>query len=95
MNDVIQYIRKQGIKHIHLSIDVDALDPQFFPATSVPEADGLTLDDFNLFVQGLSHLRGQIEAMDWVEYNPTLDNDNQACGKWCVSAIEQILQTIL
>ncbi len=94
MSEVLEQIHKQGIEHIHLSMDVDAIDPKLFPATSVPEPNGLTFGDFDIFVQSISGIGNQIEAIDWVEYNPTLDNNDYECGKWCVDSICRVLKTI-
>ncbi len=95
MQNIIHQMHEQGIAHIHLSIDVDAIDPKLFPATSVPEPNGLTFEDFNIFVQSLRQIQHQIAAIDWVEYNPTLDNEQHECGKWCVGAIDKLLKTVL
>jgi arginase len=95
IQNIIHQMHEQGIAHIHLSIDVDAIDPKLFPATSVPEPNGLTFEDFNIFVQSLRQIQHQIAAIDWVEYNPTLDKEQHECGKWCIGAIDQLLKTVL
>ncbi|KAI4230520.1 MAG: hypothetical protein LQ349_006225 [Xanthoria aureola] len=57
---------------IHLSFDVDALDPQFAPSTGTPVRGGLTLREGD-FIAECVHETGSLVAMDLVEVNPSLD----------------------
>ncbi len=56
-------------RHVHLTIDVDGLDPAIVPATGTPEPDGLT------WLQALDIIRttasaGSIAGIDCVELAP-------------------------
>lgn len=57
---------------IHLSFDVDALDPQWAPSTGTPVRGGLTLREGD-FICECVHETGNLIAMDLVEVNPSLD----------------------
>jgi len=57
---------------IHLSFDVDALDPQWAPSTGTPVRGGLTLREGD-FIAECVHETGSLIAMDLVEVNPALD----------------------
>ncbi|OJD21686.1 arginase [Blastomyces percursus] len=57
---------------IHLSFDVDALDPQWAPSTGTPVRGGLTLREGD-FIAECVHETGNLVAMDLVEVNPSLD----------------------
>ena len=57
---------------IHLSFDVDALDPQWAPSTGTPVRGGLTLREGD-FIAECVHETGQLVAMDLVEVNPSLE----------------------
>jgi len=70
MNMVLEYIGKDT--PIHLSFDVDALDPDFAPSTGTPVRGGLHLREGNYIAEEV-HATGQMIAMDLVEINPTLD----------------------
>lgn len=62
---------------IHLSFDVDALDPQWAPSTGTPVRGGLTLREGD-YIAECVHETGNLIAMDLVEVNPSLvasDND--------------------
>ncbi len=55
---------------IHLSFDVDALDPQWAPSTGTPVRGGLTLREGDYIVECV-HETGSLIAMDLV-YNNSL-----------------------
>ncbi|KAL2104685.1 hypothetical protein VUR80DRAFT_9857 [Thermomyces stellatus] len=56
---------------IHLSFDVDALDPIFAPSTGTPVRGGLTLREGDYICEAL-HETGNLVAVDLVEVNPKL-----------------------
>lgn len=56
---------------IHLSFDVDALDPMWAPSTGTPVRGGLTLREGDYICESV-HLTGQLVAFDLVEVNPSL-----------------------
>lgn len=57
---------------IHLSFDVDGLDPQWAPSTGTPVRGGLTLREGD-FIAECVHETGSLIAMDLVEVNPSLE----------------------
>ncbi|KAL9125876.1 MAG: hypothetical protein Q9217_004989 [Psora testacea] len=57
---------------IHLSFDVDALDPQWAPSTGTPVRGGLTLREGDFICESV-HETGSLVAMDLVEVNPRLE----------------------
>lgn len=61
-----------GMKRpIHLSFDVDALDPVFAPATGTPVRGGLTWREGCFIGEAIAET-GKLVAMDLVEVNPHL-----------------------
>ena len=50
---------------IHLSFDVDALDPQWAPSTGTPVRGGLTLREGD-YIAECVHATGSLVAMDLV-----------------------------
>ncbi|KAI0475719.1 arginase [Xylariaceae sp. FL0804] len=56
---------------IHLSFDVDALDPMWAPSTGTPVRGGLTLREGDYICEAV-HLTGSLVAVDLVEVNPSL-----------------------
>lgn len=57
---------------IHLSFDVDALDPQWAPSTGTPVRGGLTLREGD-YIAECVHETGSLVAMDLVEVNQSLE----------------------
>ncbi|CCU76003.1 hypothetical protein BGHDH14_bgh00158 [Blumeria hordei DH14] len=64
---------------IHLSFDVDAIDPMWAPSTGTPVRGGLTLREAD-FIAECIHETGSLVAMDLVEINPKLDPGNEDSG---------------
>lgn len=56
---------------IHLSFDVDALDPMWAPSTGTPVRGGLTLREGDYICESV-HATGNLIAIDLVEVNPSL-----------------------
>jgi len=56
---------------IHLSVDVDALDPMWAPSTGTPVRGGLTLREGDYIAECVAQT-GSLVAMDLVEVNPSL-----------------------
>ncbi|RKP25724.1 arginase [Syncephalis pseudoplumigaleata] len=56
---------------IHLSFDVDALDPTVAPSTGTPVRGGLTFREGHFICEEIA-ATGQLVAMDLVEVNPSL-----------------------
>ncbi|SCV05729.1 LANO_0H13894g1_1 [Lachancea nothofagi CBS 11611] len=67
----LQAINPDGTSPIHLSYDVDAIDPLFVPATGTPVRGGLTLRE-SLFLAERVAETGRLIALDVVECNPSL-----------------------
>ncbi|KAI9011285.1 arginase [Gaertneriomyces semiglobifer] len=58
-------------KPIHLSFDVDALDPSVAPATGTPVRGGLTFREGHFICEAI-YETGQLVAVDIMEVNPLL-----------------------
>ncbi|MEW6404015.1 MAG: agmatinase [Chloroflexota bacterium] len=56
---------------IHISLDIDCLDPAFAPGTGVPEAGGLTTRDVITLIKGMQGL--PLVGLDVVEVAPPID----------------------
>ena len=65
-----------GTAGIHLSFDVDAIDPQAAPGTGTIVHSGLTVREAFLAVELLAESR-KLLSVDMVEVNPILDERNK------------------
>ena len=61
---------------LHISFDIDSLDPQVAPATGVPVQQGLTLNDIKTLGRILS-LHEDLKSIDIVEVNPELGTTHE------------------
>lgn len=66
----------RGVSQIHVSFDVDAVDPREAPGTGTPVRGGLTYREAQLAMEMLSDSR-RITSAEFVEVNPILDLSNQ------------------
>jgi arginase len=71
--------RLTGVTRIHVSLDMDALDPREAPGVGTPAPDGLTCREAHLLMEILHDSR-RICSMDIVEINPILDQRNQTAA---------------
>ncbi len=60
---------------IHLSLDMDALDPEHAPGVGTPVRGGLSYREAHLAMELIAD-SGRLIAMDVVEVNPILDREN-------------------
>lgn len=64
---------------VHISFDVDSLDPTLFPSTGVPVAGGINAIELTTLFSQLLTIPN-IAALDLVEYNPTLNGQASLQG---------------
>lgn len=64
------------IKRLHVSMDIDALDPQMAPGAGTLVPGGLTYREAQLLMEIVADSR-RLSSMDIVEINPILDIHNQ------------------
>jgi arginase len=73
---------------IHLSLDLDALDPTFAPGVGTPVNGGVTYREGHLAMELLAE-SGRLLSVDVVEVNPILDHRNQT-GRMAVELVESL-----
>lgn len=60
-------------RQIHVSLDIDVLDPSIAPGTGVPEVGGITEEALHEVLDFILTQSDQVKSLDLVEYNPLLD----------------------
>lgn len=76
------------LRHIHLSLDIDCIDPTYAPGTGVPEPDGLTVGEVEYLTAKIIST-GKVVSVDLVEFNPLLDSYNRTL-QVCVKLLKSI-----
>lgn len=70
----LAHLMNAGVDAIHLSFDVDVLDPGIFPGTGTRYPGGLTIREASQVLRYLgTWTEVPIRSMDFVELNPMLD----------------------
>jgi arginase len=64
-----------GVEGVHLSFDVDSMDPREAPGTGTPINGGLTYREAHLAMEMISDSR-RVTSAEFVEVNPILDTAN-------------------
>lgn len=89
LNDINHHIKHQNISTLHLSFDIDGMDPSIAAASGTLVPNGMTEDELDIFCKWLP--LDKVRTIDFVEYNPLLDTENYTTGKWCCETICKIL----
>lgn len=95
MAEIATKMQSLNISNVHCSFDVDAMDPTIMAATGCLVPNGLNNTDFDIFVQSIASLQQHIIALDFVEYNPLLDDPQQTSLEWCCHALKQLCNAIV
>lgn len=74
MDDVIAVTKEADM--LHVSFDIDAVDPRFAPGTGTSRLGGLTYREAHLAMEMLADT-GRVTSVEMVEVNPTLDDQNK------------------
>ncbi|MBC62314.1 MAG: arginase [Zetaproteobacteria bacterium] len=67
---------KEKVDAVHISFDMDAIDPLYAPGVSTPVPNGLMVKDALLALEMLSSAI-DVQSMDLVELNPLKDQDQK------------------
>jgi arginase len=68
---------KEKVDHIHISFDVDSVDPSVAPGVGTPVAGGLSYRETHLLMESIAEC-GCMSSLEVTEVNPILDNRNQS-----------------
>ena len=64
-----------NVETLHVSFDMDSLDPSVAPGVGTPVPGGLTYREAHLLLEILAD-DGRVRSLDLVEVNPILDHGN-------------------
>ena len=89
LDEVIESIKSSKLDGVHLSFDIDVLDKSIVPGTGTPVAYGFTIEEAK---ESLEKIIGQgfITSMDFVEFNPKLDNSDGITAKISLDLLRDI-----
>ncbi|ETP70272.1 arginase [Planomicrobium chinense] len=77
IDDAIHYLKEERrTDAVHLSLDLDGIDPMYTPGVGTPVPGGITYRESHLAME-LLHDAGIITSAEFVEVNPILDEKNR------------------
>ena len=68
--------RIEGPGFVHVSFDLDSVDPEVAPGVGTPVRGGLSYREAHLAMELVAE-SGLLESLEMVEVNPILDRENQ------------------
>jgi arginase len=68
---------QQKVDHIHVSFDLDVVDPAFAPGVGTPVPGGLSYREAHLLMESIAEC-GCMSSLEITEVNPILDNRNKS-----------------
>lgn len=80
IKEIVDYAIKKALKDtngIHVSIDIDVLDPLTAPGVSVSCKNGITKQQLFEIIDNVLLHKDKIKSFDVVEFNPAKDIDNK------------------
>ncbi len=80
LRQVLDRVAARGA-HLHVSLDIDFLDPSIAPAVGTTVPGGATFREAHLIMEML-HDSGLVRSLDVVELNPFLDERGRSAGCW-------------
>ncbi len=86
--------RASGPGFVHVSLDLDALDPEVAPGVGTPVKGGLTYREAHLACEDLAE-SGFVGSLELVEANPILDRENGSASIAVELAASALGQSIL
>ncbi|MCX6620509.1 MAG: arginase [Acidobacteria bacterium] len=88
MEEAVQ-VASAGTDGIHLSLDMDALDPEQAPGVGTPVRGGITYREAHLAMEIISD-SGRLVSLEVVEVNPVIDEANRTA----LLAVELIMSAL-
>lgn len=69
-------IASNGTDGVHISFDLDIIDPTVAPGVSIPAKNGINLKETYALAEEITKYSDVIKSADLVEYNPLFDKNN-------------------
>ena len=76
MNNAMSYLKDRNVDGLHLSLDLDGIDPIYTPGVGTPVPGGISYRESHLAMEMLFTF-DMITSAEFVEVNPILDEKNK------------------
>ncbi|MBX0347283.1 MULTISPECIES: arginase [Haloarcula] len=88
-------IATDGTDAIHVSLDLDWLDPTEAPGVGTPVRGGVSYREAHIAMEYVAERRDQLRSMEMVEVNPILDDHNRTAELACELAASAFGKVVL
>ncbi|MFQ9979087.1 arginase [Clostridium cadaveris] len=92
IDNILKKIKDNGVNNIHVSFDIDCMDPEVIPGTGTRVEDGITLEQASDMIKKIFSSK-KVRALDFVEFNPVLDKDDVTLNN-CLKIFEVVSDVI-
>ena len=75
IDEALKFIDPNNKKMIHLSLDVDGLDPSLIPGTGTTAPNGLNIEDYKVIIDRIREAGNRFSSMDLVEVNFDIEKE--------------------
>lgn len=76
MNNAMSYLKDRNVDGLHLSLDLDGIDPIYTPGVGTPVPGGISYRESHLAMEML-FTSDMVTSAEFVEVNPILDEKNK------------------
>ncbi|MDD2391941.1 MAG: arginase [Bacilli bacterium] len=76
MNEAFK-IASKDTEGVHISYDLDVIDPKIAKGVSIPAKDGITEVEAYSIMNEIKKNKNLVKSLDLVEYNPNFDEDSK------------------
>lgn len=76
MNNTMSYLKDRNVDGLHLSLDLDGIDPIYTPGVGTPVPGGISYRESHLAMEML-FTSDMVTSAEFVEVNPILDEKNK------------------
>ena len=93
VNEAIN-IASSGVKKVHISYDIDVIDPLVAPGVSIPAIDGINEEEAYSIMDSILKHKDLINSFDIVEYNPSRDVNNRT-NEIVLKLVNKVINNLL
>ena len=76
-------IASNGVQNVHISYDIDVIDPNSAPGVSIKAINGISEEEAYNIMKYIRDKKNIIKSLDIVEYNPVNDINNTTLNIAC------------
>ena len=93
VNEAIN-IASSDVKKVHISYDIDVIDPLVAPGVSIPAIDGINEEEAYSIMDSILKHKDLINSFDIVEYNPSRDVNNRT-NEIVLKLVNKVINNLL